>query len=146
MLCELRLKSKADGAQTAKPTEALPNEIANHRQLPNSPISHHTQATHTHYIHLTHPPYFTHKHTWTLHIFHTNHTQAIHTHYTHTSLTHSPYYTHTLHIIHTHSIHHTHTTHHTNHKQSKETSETKFRSWHHLWLLQSKLVEMKIFR
>ena len=47
MLCELRLKSKADGAQTAKPTEALPNGIANHRQLPNSPTSHHTQATHT---------------------------------------------------------------------------------------------------
>ena len=108
MLCELRRKSKADGAQTAKPTEALPNEIANHRQLPNSPISHHTQATHTHTHTLhtphTHPILHTQTHMNVAHISHkphTSHTHTLHAHLTYTLsilYTHTPYITHTPHI------------------------------------------------
>ena len=143
MLCELRRKSKADGAQTAKPTEALPNEIANHRQLPNSPISHHTQATHTH-THTFHTPH-THPilhtqtvaklpylppHTSHTHTLHTPHTPPIlhtQTHMNVTHISHKPHtsHTHTLHahltytlsILYTHTPYYTHTLHtsHTHH-------------------------------
>lgn len=101
MICELRVKPtilyKADGGQTAKPHQALPNGKAT--------------LIHTHHIC---PPEHMHTHTPpTLHTYRIYPSPAIHT----------------------------------SHTQRKEgASETVFRSWHHLRLLQSELVQFKVFR